>query len=250
MRLTDRIALVGSGALGFGLTDPFDCHVYLVDGGNELALIDVGAGMGAEAIVDNILREGLDPHAVRHVVLTHAHGDHAGGAARMLRLLDGARVYAAPEVADVVEAGDERRASLDVAKAAALYPPDYRLEPCPVDVSLREGDVVTVGDLQLEVVETPGHADGHISLVLDHDGRRTLLAGDAVFVGGKIQLQATHDCRLDVHVASLRKLRRLGVHALLPGHGAVALSGGGDHVEHANAVLDRLLIPDQLIPAS
>ena len=61
MKLTDRIHLVGSGSLGFDLTDPFDCHVYLLDGGDELALVDVGAGMGAEAIVANVRAAGFYP---------------------------------------------------------------------------------------------------------------------------------------------------------------------------------------------
>lgn len=92
MRLAERIHLVGSGSFGFDLTDPYDCHVYLLDGGTELALIDVGAGMGAEAIVENVRRDGLDQGRIRHLVLTHGHGDHAGGAARMGGLLDRPRV--------------------------------------------------------------------------------------------------------------------------------------------------------------
>src|SRR3981081_3153401 len=83
MRLSERVHLVGSGSNGFDLTDAYDCHVYLIDGGEELALIDVGAGMGAEAILDNARRDGFDPARIRHLILTHGHGDHAGGAPRM-----------------------------------------------------------------------------------------------------------------------------------------------------------------------
>jgi hypothetical protein len=41
MHVADRIHLVGSGSYGFSLSDPYDCHIYLIDGGSELALIDV-----------------------------------------------------------------------------------------------------------------------------------------------------------------------------------------------------------------
>ena len=51
MQLAERIHLVGSGSFGFDLTDPYDCHAYLVDGGSELALVDVGARTGAAEIV-------------------------------------------------------------------------------------------------------------------------------------------------------------------------------------------------------
>ena len=249
MNVAERIHLVGSGMMGFGLTDPFDCHVYLVDGGDELALVDVGAGMGAQAIVENVRRAGFDPGRIRHLVLTHAHGDHAGGVARMASLLDRPAVYVSEAVAGFVRAGDEHGVSIDVAKQVGIYPPDYRLEPCEVDVELEDGDAVPVGDLTLRALDTPGHSDGHVSFLLEHERRSTLFAGDAVFFGGKILLQAIYDCRLDATVRSLRALRSLAVDALLPGHLTLSLSDGQRHIERANEVLDRLLIPEQMVSA-
>lgn len=249
MRLTDRIHLVGSGSFGFDLTDPFDCHVYLLDGKDELALVDVGAGMGAEAIVDNVRRLGFDPGHIRHVILTHAHGDHAGGAARMRRLLDSPSVYLSRAVAQFLREGDEHGVSLDVAKRVGIYPPDYGLEPCEVDVELADGDTIGVGDLVLQVLDTPGHSDGHVSLLLEQASQRTLFAGDVIFYGGKILLQNIYDCRLDEEIRSLRRLRELDVDVLLPGHLAFSLRGGQRHIERANEVLDRLLIPEQIVSA-
>jgi glyoxylase-like metal-dependent hydrolase (beta-lactamase superfamily II) len=249
IQLDERVWIVGSGAVGFALTDAYDCHVYLVDGGSELALVDVGAGMGAEAIVANVRDSGFDPSRIRHVLLTHAHGDHAGGAARMRALLDSPATYVSRVVAQYVRDGDERGTSIDVARAAGIYPADYRLEPCPVDVELSEGDEVAVGDLTVRVLDTPGHSDGHVSLVLDRDGRRALFAGDVVFFGGNIFLQNLHDCRLDAHIESLRRLRGLEVTSLFPGHLTVDLREGQRHIEKANDALDRLLVPNQLFNA-
>src|SRR6266542_1763850 len=70
MRLSERVHLVGSGSFGLDLSDPFDCHVYLLDGGDELALVDVGAGMGAETIIENVRSCGFDPARIRHLLLT------------------------------------------------------------------------------------------------------------------------------------------------------------------------------------
>jgi hydroxyacylglutathione hydrolase len=249
VKLTDRIHLVGSGSFGFDLTDAFDCHVYLVDGGQELALVDVGAGMGAEAIVDNVRRAGFDPKRIRHLILTHAHGDHAGGAARMHRLLDDPTVYLSHAVADFLRHGNEQGVSLDVAKQAGIYPPDYALEPCNVDVDLADGQTIGVGELTVQVLDTPGHSDGHVSLVLEHGGQRSLFAGDVIFFGGRILLQNIYDCRLDAEIRSLRRLRELSVDALLPGHFTLSLRDGQRHIERANEVLDRLLIPEQVVSA-
>jgi glyoxylase-like metal-dependent hydrolase (beta-lactamase superfamily II) len=249
VHLADRIHLVGSGANGFGLTDPYDCHIYLVDGGSELALIDVGAGMGAARVIEHVERDGLDPGLIRHILCTHAHGDHAGGAAAMRALLPKASLASAREAADPIRKGDEVWTSVASAKTAGIYPAGYHLEPCQVDRELGDGDRIVVGDLELECIDTPGHARGHVSFLLEHAGRRSLFCGDVVFHRGTILLQNTHDCRLNEQVASLRKLRQLAVDALLPGHFAFSLRDGQHHIERANAVLDQLLIPPQALSA-
>ena len=158
-------------------------------------------------------------------------------------------VYLSAETARYLREGDEEGTSITVAKAVGIYPPDYRYEPCPVDVELVAGSAIRVGDLELSVLDTPGHCDGHVSLLLDQGGRRTLFAGDVIFFGGKIMLQAIHDCRLDRLIGSLRSLRNLEVDALLSGHMSVCLAGGQRHIERANEVLDRLLVPEQMVGA-
>ena len=249
MQLADRIHLVGSGAFGFDLTDPYDCHIYLLDGGSELALIDVGAGMGAAQVVENVRQAGFDPARIRHLVCTHAHGDHAGGAARMRSLLPAATLSIAGEIADQLRVGDEVGTSIAIAKAAGIYPLDYELEPCPVDRELADGDRIAVGDLELECIATPGHAAGHLAFLCAHGGTRSLFVGDLVFWGGTILLQNTADCRLEALVSSLRKVRGLGTDALFPGHFSFSLRDGQRHIERANKVLDTLLIPAQAVPA-
>src|SRR5215470_8168679 len=121
MKLSERIHLVGSGAMGFDLTDAFDCHVYLIDGGDEMALIDAGAGMGAADIITHVEGANLDPARIRHLILTHGHGDHAGGAPKLKRLLDEPLVYASAIAAPALRDADERALSVDVAKRVGIY---------------------------------------------------------------------------------------------------------------------------------
>src|SRR3954469_4904997 len=86
MKLTPDIALVGSGSFGFDLTSPGDCHVYLLDGGDELALIDAGIG-GAigdtDLIFETIKTDGYDTNRISKLLLTHYHFDPCGGAAEV-----------------------------------------------------------------------------------------------------------------------------------------------------------------------
>ena len=44
MRLTHDICLVGGGNFGFGLSAPLDCHIYVIDGRQEVAIVDAGMG--------------------------------------------------------------------------------------------------------------------------------------------------------------------------------------------------------------
>ena len=93
MRLTRRVHLIGSGATGADLSNPYDCHVYLVDGGGPLALIDAGVGLEPERILANVRAAGFDPAAIETIALTHAHADHGAGAGP-LHELTGAEVLA------------------------------------------------------------------------------------------------------------------------------------------------------------
>jgi len=247
MRLSERIYLIGSGRNGFSLTDSLDCHVYLVDGGSELAIVDAGGGRSVEALVAAIVRHGLDPARVAHIILTHAHFDHAGGCAGLHAALPAARVYVSAVAAPWIRDGDDAAISLDVARAIGAYPPDSELVPCPVDVELSDGDAIAIGDLRLTVIDTPGHSDGHVALVLDDGAVRSLFAGDVVFAGGKIVMQPTWDCRVMAQVESLRRLRDLEITSLLPGHLGVCMTGGQSHIEAANVYLDALALPPQAI---
>jgi hydroxyacylglutathione hydrolase len=244
MRLLDRVLLVGSGDLGVNLTDPYDCHVYLVDGGEEHALIDAGAGVRTDEILQNVARDGMDVARINHLVLTHGHADHAAGAADVRRKLDGTRVYASSAIARFLEEGDTASLSVDAAKEAGRYPSDYPFEACAVDVRLDDGDSVEVGDVKLDVIATPGHSDGDICLLLTDGSERILFTGDVVFYGGAVLLQNMWDSRLDALIDSLRKLRPLAATAMLPGHFSFSLRDGQRHIERANARLDELRLPD------
>lgn len=245
MKIADRIHIVGSGQMGFSLTDDYDCHVYLLDGGDQYALIDAGGGRDPDAIVRLIAGDGLDPARVRSLLLTHAHADHAAGAAG-LRQRVGLQVLASPEVAACVSEGDSRAASLDAAKHAGGYPPDFAYPACPVERALEDGGVVTVGDLEIEAIATPGHSAGHLSYVMRRDGRTTVFCGDAFFFGGRILLQDTWDCSVHDSIRTVERLEALSVDGLFPGHLTFAVNGGRRHTEKAMDFVRRLVPPPQL----
>lgn len=245
MQLTDRIHLVASGAYGFELTHPSDCHVYLIDGGAEAALIDAGAGLDVAGLTARIGASGVAPERVSRVFVTHAHADHAGGAGPLHETL-GLEVCASPEVASILRAGDEVRASVDVGKAQGSYDPSYHYASTVVGRELRDGDRLPVGDLAVEVIETPGHATGHLSFLVHGAGRTDLFTGDTLLFGGEIILQDTWDCDLRTHLDSLRRLGEHRFDGLFPGHLTFSLARGRRHLDRALAAMDRGGIPPLL----
>ncbi|MEZ4622620.1 MAG: MBL fold metallo-hydrolase [Caldilineaceae bacterium] len=248
MKLTENIHVVGGGRMGFGISGPLDCHVYLIDGGSELALVDPGLGMGDdfELVLAEIHNDGIDLARIRKLILTHYHADHVGAAAEAQRRLD-LEVIGSPLTGRVMDEQDERAIALDVAKAAGFYPSDFYLQRCPVHQQVVEGDIVKVGGLELQAWDTPGHCDGHLSFLFRGRDRAYLLGGDLVFHLGRVVLQNIHDCRIDAYNRSVQKIAQLNFDALLPGHVQIALRNGKDHVDMAAQAFKQLGVPPNLI---
>lgn len=228
MDLTADCALVASGRLGFGLSDPWDGHAYLVHSEGEAALIDTGSGRASAALAERI-EERLDGGRLVAVLTTHAHVDHAGGAAELSERF-GVGVVASPEVGAILSAGDEEAIGLPGAIVDGIYPEGTRLRP--VARVLPAGEV-RVGSLLIRPVPTPGHSAGHLAFVADLAGGRALFSGDLVFTRGRVAILDLPDVDLDAYERSLRSVAELGIALLFPGHGSIALSDGAGHIAEA-----------------
>lgn len=247
MQLTDRVHLVGSGSSGFDLTDEWDAHAYLLHGGEQAALVDAGLGRGVEALLDNVAAAGVDPAALRLLLVTHAHPDHCGAAAALARRLPHLRVAASAEVAGWLAHADAAAMSVEVGKRAEFFPDDFSPQPCGATTAVADGERLTLGELTVEAVATPGHAAGHTSFLVDDGSTRVLLGGDLVFYGGGISLLNTWDCDLPAYAASLQRFREAGIDALLPGHHSVSLAGGQRHLDSAIRRLDAGFVPPSIV---
>ncbi len=247
LSLMPGVSLVGSGDSGFGISHPYDCHVYLLHFQGEALLVDAGIGLSADVILRNIQAAGVPPERLRTVLLTHAHPDHSGGAAALKDRLPHLQLAASAPVADAVEQADGRGLNLEAGKAAEFYPSEYEFVPCPVDRRLADGDRLELGGVEVRVLETPGHSQGHLVFLMNGEAGRLLFSGDLIFFGGLISLSSNWDCRLDQYARSLAKLDGLSVDALLPGHHSISLSRGQRHIDAANRLIQDGFVPKSLV---
>lgn len=244
--MTGRISVVGGGATGLGVSHALDPNVYLLSGGEELALVDAGAGLGENEILKNVRSLGYEPGRIGHIFLTHAHADHAGGAASLAERV-GARVYLSELEREALESADEEALGLSIARRNGYYPEDYRLRPCKVDRTLRGGEKLRCGDLELAVIPTPGHSRGSVCFLVEAEEGVALFAGDTVFAGGRISLIVAPGSDLLAMQESVASLGGLNVRSLLPGHGIFPLEGGQEHIDQAIEAFSTMLPPRSIL---
>ncbi|MBN8518435.1 MBL fold metallo-hydrolase [Accumulibacter sp.] len=200
LAIAPEISQVG----GPGLTHGNDAAVYLVHFGELAALVDAGCGRATDRLLQNIEAAGVVPEQIRHLLLTHCHYDHSGGAAGLRRRFGWPVALHALE-APYLESGDDR------VSAAAWY--GEHLAACPVDVRLADGERFFLGQRSLQALHLPGHSPGSVAYLVESDGRRVVFAQD---VHGPLHPDLLSK-RSD-YQASLRKLLALQADILCEGH--------------------------------
>ena len=174
-------------------------------GSDQCVVVDPGLDVPA---IDRFLRErALQPAAILN---THGHGDHIAGNAGLKRLWPSCQIVIGRLEADKLL---DPKANLSASFGGAIISPE-------ADVLVDHGQILTLGDLELEVRHTPGHSRGHVVYLWKGAAPWVLFCGDVLFHGsigrtdfpdGDMQtmLQSIHD-----QLLSLPDDTRV-----MPGHG-------------------------------
>lgn len=176
-------------------------NVYIV-GRHSAILIDSGSDDGGITVLNALDRLGIGE--IDRIILTHAHSDLAGSAPA-LQLATGAAVELHP-----------RAVGLSTRRAVALN----------VDRYLVDGETVSAGRYSFTVVETPGHAPGHVSLY--EPTLRALFAGDLLSGNGTVAIVPPNGSMGD-YLRSLHRVSALSIDTIYPGHGP-AIPNGTDRI--------------------
>jgi len=140
-----------------------NCSIFGDELSKEAIVVDPGDNI--EDILAVLRRHAL---RVTAIIITHAHIDHIGGAAK-LKAATGAPV--------LMNASDQELYDhLDVQASWLGMEAPTRTE---IDTALRDGDLVTLGPAEFRVLHTPGHTQGSVSLWIPAEQK--LIAGDTLF---------------------------------------------------------------------
>ena len=184
----------------------WDCNQYLVKdpASNAYDMVDAGHGLDFQNVLHEIAAV-TDPHRIHSVAVTHEHLDHVNGLPHYKSL--GARVVAARRCAEKLAAGRDLTSEQFGARIVQVVPDDI----------VGDDDTIQLGGTDFAVLETPGHAPG--AACYWHEGSGTLFSGDTLFADGGIGRFDFPDGDLRVLDETIRRLGRLPVRVLHPGHG-------------------------------
>ncbi|MFP4045964.1 MAG: MBL fold metallo-hydrolase [Candidatus Aenigmatarchaeota archaeon] len=217
MRIVDEIFLLDGAGI--------DANVYCINGE---VLVDTGSGLFVKETLEQMEKYGIDKDKIEKIVLTHEHFDHTGAAKRM-KEETGAKILA------FKDAEMDSEANLSSLYEEEINPGDEDFEAPDVDEYLEEGDVISTSDHEFEVIHTPGHSPGHISLW--NQKEKILIAGDVLFIDGfgRTDIPGGDQGAME---KSLKRIKELGdIEVLLPGHG----TPGSEENIYGKDAIDKIL---------
>lgn len=199
---------------------------------NEMILIDCGYPNFLQLIEECASKNTIDLEKLTKLIITHHDFDHMGSAADFKSKYPNIKILASSKDAKYIN-GKEK--SLRLQQAESIYndlTDDQKeaalsfqkllesVDNVDVDITLNDGDIFDwCGGM--EIVETPGHMPGHISIYLRES--KTLIAGDAlVILNGKLAV-ANPQYTLDISEAikSINKLLNYDIQKIICYHGGV-----------------------------
>lgn len=181
-----------------------NCTVVWCTKTNKAAIIDPGGDI--EPVLAEIARRGL---SVEKIWVTHGHADHAG-ATEALRQVTGAPVEG-PHRDDQFWIDRIPEDGMRWGLVGESFVPDRWLE---------DGDTVTLGETQWQVIHCPGHTPGHV--IFYHAPSQFAQVGDVLFAGSIGRTDFPRGNHADLIHSITQKLWPLGDVRFVPGHGPMS----------------------------
>ena len=188
-------------------------NVYLIEGGDEFLLVDIGFEDTVDEIIDLIREMDFSLNKCRMIIATHADVDHIQGLSRAKERFK-VKVMAHPLSIPPLERGDAVMTYASIPAQGI----DIPMPACKIDGTLNEGDVIELGEQKLHVWHTPGHTPGQLAFKMGN----LLFSGDNIYKDSCVGvIDAHHGSNLPDFIKSLQRIQADDSDYLLPSHGPV-----------------------------
>ena len=202
---------------------------YIVDRG-EVAVVETGANSTSNRVVEAIEELGIKKEEVKYIAVTHVHLDHGGAAGSLAKVFEKAKIIVHPKGAYHLVNPEKlwNSSKFVLNEVAEVYG-----KPTPVDESriliAEDYSEFPLGEVEIKVVHTPGHAPHHQSFLVD----RILIPGDSagVFKDGRIIPTTPPVFDFEKALRSVRKMRELEVSMIAYTHFGIGKKEMLDRVE-------------------
>ncbi|MEE4218214.1 MAG: MBL fold metallo-hydrolase, partial [Xanthomonadales bacterium] len=157
----------GITAIDSGMVRPQMAACYLLETGSALAVIETGNAASVGRILKVVESRGRQPEEISHVIVTHVHLDHAGGAGSLMQHLPQAKLVAHPYAARHLVDPSKLEASARGVYGDARFDEMYgALQPVAEErvLVMEDGDELQVGGRTLSFMDAPGHARHHFTV--------------------------------------------------------------------------------------
>ena len=210
----------------------FPVNLAVIEDKNEMVLVDCGLPDSFEMIKEKMAEKNLDINKLTKVIITHQDQDHMGSLKEIKDNIKGVQILASEEESKYISGKEEFLRIQNINKAIDKVDEEARktmeafksrvseVKTVAVDKIVKDGDVLNIAG-GIEIVETPGHLPGHISVLVKKE--KALITGDALVVENGVLVPSNPQYTLDMEMAkkSIKKLLNYDIDTLICYHGGV-----------------------------
>jgi len=216
-KVTDRLWYLG---------DEKSC-IYLLEGAEDAMIVSGGMSHIIPTVLQQMEAFGINEDHIRKLVILHAHFDHIGVVPFFKRRYPQLEIYASSRAWEIIDAPDAIKTINEFARltneklgfADALATFDYCWRDDVSGVSVKEGDIIDLGGMTVQIFETPGHSSCSISAYVPEI--RALFPSDGGGIPHKGEIIPAGNSNYTLFQRSLEKLQNLEVNYLCADHGGV-----------------------------
>jgi glyoxylase-like metal-dependent hydrolase (beta-lactamase superfamily II) len=229
-KVTDRILLLGRK----------ESCVYLLKGEEEYTLLGGGTAYIVPEVVEQLKEFSIAEQKIKRIVILHSHFDHCGIVPFFKKRWPWAKVTASSRAKDLLS-DPKVIASIDYLNKALIAEhgreeegEDLGLEFSGIDVEevVKGGDILSCGDLSMEVIDVPGHSSCSVAVYVP--GEKAMFASDAGGVPLGDQVFTSANSNFDKYQESLEKMAGYEIEVYLAEHfGARTGDDGRGYLEKA-----------------